>query len=83
MRQPACGRAELVGRAAGGVDDGQAAGHRLEHRHGEALAAIGMHEHVAGAVERGHLLVVEVGVEVHERAGRAASACTALRSAPR
>ena len=28
-----------------------------------------MHEHVAGAVQRGHLLVGEVGVEVHERAG--------------
>ena len=28
-----------------------------------------MHEHVAGAVERRHLLVGEVGVEVHERAG--------------
>ena len=48
-------RAELVGRAAGGGDHRQAAGHRLEHRHGEALAAVGMHEHVAGAVERGHL----------------------------
>ena len=61
-------RAELVGRAAGGVDDGQAAGHRLEHRHGEALATVGMHEHVARAVERGHLRVGEIGVEVDDRA---------------
>ena len=28
-----------------------------------------MHEHVAGAVQRRHLVVGEVGVEVHERAG--------------
>ena len=35
---------------------GTPAGHRLEHRHREALAAVGVHEHVAGAVERGELV---------------------------
>ena len=45
-------RAELVGRPAAGHEHRQAAGHRLEHGHREALAAVRVHEHVAGAVQR-------------------------------
>ena len=68
---PGLGRAELVGRAAAGDDHRQAAGHRLEHRHGEALAAVGVHEHVAGAVQRGHLLARQVVLEEHDARQRA------------
>ena len=38
----------------------------------EALAAVGVHEHVAGAVERGELVVGELVVEQHDARQRAA-----------
>ena len=65
-----------------GDDRGQAAGHRLEHRHGEALAAVGMDEHVAGAIQRGHLAGGEVLVDEHDAGQRAGRDVLADRLAP-
>ena len=50
----------------------QAAGHRLEHRHREALAAVRVDEHVAGAVQRGQALAVEVVGQVDDPRQRVA-----------
>ncbi len=55
IRQPASpGRTRRWGRRRD--DHRQPAGHRLEHRHGEALAAVREHEDVTGAVELGQLV---------------------------
>ena len=63
--------AELVGRPAGGDHDGEPARHRLEHRHREALAAIGVHEHVAGPVERCELVARQLVLDVVDARQRA------------
>ncbi len=64
--------AELVGRAAAGDHHRQAAGHRLEHRHREALAAVRVDEHVARAVQRRQALAVEVLGQVDDPRQRVA-----------
>ena len=78
-------RAELVGRPACRHDDGEPACHRLEDGHREALAAVGVHEDVAGAVQRAELVPGQLVLDVvharqrarrpRVRAGRRASSC--------
>ena len=67
---------EVVGRAAGGDDQRLPAGERLERRQAEALAAVGLDEHVGGAVERGEPVVRHLVVE-QEQLGRAGVAAKA------
>ena len=62
----ALGRHEVVGRPAVGHDHGPPARQRLERRQAEALAAVRLHEHIAGPVERRDLGERQVLVEQHE-----------------
>jgi hypothetical protein len=68
---PAGGLGHELGRGADrGVHDGPAAGQRLERGQAEPLPAVGQHDGVGGAVERGEPVVLEVVGDVHDRRAR-------------
>ncbi len=60
-------RAELARRAGRRVDHRHAAGHRLQRRQAEALTAVGQHDDVGGAVQRGKLVRRQVVRHVEHR----------------
>ena len=62
----ALGRHEIVGRAAVGHDHRPPARERLERRKAEPLAAVRLHQGVAGPVERRDLLERQVVLDQHE-----------------
>ena len=79
IRHPASGgQNSSVGPPAVAIT-GQAAGHCLQHRHREALAAIGVDEHVTAAVQRGELRLVELFVQELDAGQRAAGGVGADR----
>ena len=57
---------EIVGRPTAGANHGQRAGHRLEHRESESLAAVRVHQAVAGSVEPGQFALGQLLVDVHD-----------------